>query len=139
DIDRQLALNDLDIAQNRFLGIGRKAEDIARIGNGAVVAPFLQHHAVVGDLVLTLLGGEQVVRVDVLKADEHAADAGTGRLLDEGWKLVTERIHVDGETDILLLALAKCDQAIEQRLTLVVSSEVAVGDEEAPDALRVVL
>ena len=47
------------------------------------VAPLLQHLAIFGDLVLTLLGGEQVIWIDVLQPDEHTADAGLRRLFDE--------------------------------------------------------
>ena len=56
DVDRQLALDDLDVAQDRLLGVVGKAQNVAGIGDGAVLAPFLQHVAILGDLVLALLG-----------------------------------------------------------------------------------
>jgi hypothetical protein len=39
-----------------------------------VLAPFLQHLPVVGDLVLAFLGWDEIVRIDVLQSDEHPAD-----------------------------------------------------------------
>ena len=139
NIDRQFALDDLDIAQDRFLGVGGKAEDVAGIGDGAVVAPLLQHLAVFGDLVLPLLGGDQVVRIDVLQPDEDAPHAGLGRLLDEARDLVAERIDLDGEADVHALAVPHLDQAVEQRLPILVAREIVVGDEEPLDAFRVIL
>src|SRR5262249_40319227 len=126
-------------AQDRFLGVAGKAEDVARIGDGAVVAPFLQHLAIFGDLVLALLGADQVVRIDVLEPDEDPAHAGARRLLDEIRDLVTERVDLDGEADLGELALAQLDHAIEQRLPVAVAGEIVVGDEEAVDALGGVL
>ena len=99
DVERQLALDDLDVAQDRFLGVGREAEDVAGVGDGAVVAPLLQHLAVFGDLVLPLLGGDQIVGIDVLEPDEHAPHAGLRRLLDEVRDLVAQRVDLDGEAD----------------------------------------
>ena len=106
DVERQLALDDLDVAQDRFLGVGGKAEDIAGIGDGAVVAPLLQHLAVFGDLVLPLLGGDEIVGIDVLEPDEDAAHAGLRRLLDEVRDLVAERVDLDGEADVRCLRRA---------------------------------
>ena len=99
NIERQLPLDDLDIAHDRFLGVAGKAENIAGISDGAVVAPFLQHLPVFGDLVLPLLGGNQIVRIDVLKPDEDAAHTSLRRLLDEVRDFVAERVDLDGEAD----------------------------------------
>ena len=138
NIDRQFALDDLDIAQDRFLAVGGEAENVAGIGDGAVVAPHLQHLAVFGDLVLPFLGGDQVVRVDVLEPDEGAPHAGFGRLLDEARNLVAERIDLDGEADVHALADPHLDHAVEQRLPILVAREIVVGDEEALDAFGVI-
>ena len=100
EVERQLALDDLDVVKDRFLRIGRKAEDVARIGDGAVVAPFLQHLAIFGDLVLPLLGRDQIVGIDVLEPDEDAAHARFLRLLDEVRDLVAKRVDLDGEAEI---------------------------------------
>ena len=62
NIERQFALDDLDVAEDRFLGVAREAKNIAGISDGAVLAPLLQHLAIFGDLVLPLLGGDQIVR-----------------------------------------------------------------------------
>ncbi len=99
EIDRQFALDDFDIAQDRFLGIVRKAENIAGIGGAAMVAPFLQHQAVFGDLVLPLLGGEKIVGIDVLKSDEDPVDAGARRLLDEIGNAMTKCVDLDDQLD----------------------------------------
>ena len=100
DIERQFALDDLDVAKDRLLGVGRKAENIAGIGDGAGLAPFLNHFAILGDLVLPFLGGDQIVRVDIFEPDEDVANAGLRRLLDEIRNLVAERVDLDGEDEV---------------------------------------
>ncbi len=139
DIERQFALDDLDIAQNRFLAVAGKTEDVAGIGDGAVLAPFLQHLAIFGDLVLSLLGRDQIVGIDVLQTDEHATHAGLRRLLDEIGNLVAQRVDLDRKADLRKVAVAQLDQAIEQHLPIAVAGEIVVGDEEPLDALRIVL
>ena len=138
NIDRQFALDDLDIAFDRFLGIGRKTENVTGIGDGAGVAPFLQHFSILGNFVLPLLGGDQIFRVDVFKPDEDAAHAGGGSLLDEIRDLVAERIDLDGKSDIEPF-LAQQDHAVEQDFPILVAGEIVVGDEEALDAFGHVL
>jgi hypothetical protein len=66
DIDREFALDGVDIVQDRVDGVVGEAEDIAGIGDDARRFPGLQHLTVFGDLVLPLLGAEQVVGIDVL-------------------------------------------------------------------------
>ena len=138
NIERQFALDDLDIAENRFLGVAREADDVAGIGDGAVIAPLLQHVAIFGDAVLSLLRGKQVFRVDVLEPDEHASHPGARRLLDEIRNAVAQRIDLDGEADVQTF-LAQRDHPVEQRFPVTVAREVVVGDEEPLDALRAVL
>ena len=108
-----------------------KAEDIAGIGDGAVLAPFLQHLAIFGDLVLPFLGRDQVVGVDVLEPDEDAAHAGLCRLLDEIRNLVAERVDLDGEAEFGNSVLRRCDDPIEQHFPVAVAREIVVRDEEA--------
>ena len=79
DVQRQLALDDLDIAEDRCLAVAGKADDVAGAGDGAVLAPLLQHVPVFGDLVLVLLGGDEIVGIDVLQPDEDPAHAGLSR------------------------------------------------------------
>ena len=88
--------------------------ELARIGDGAVVAPFLQHLAVFSDLVLPFLGGNQIVRVDVLKPYENPPYACLRRLFDEIWNLVTERADLDGKAEFGELGIAQADQTVEQ-------------------------
>ena len=115
-VERQLALDDLDVAPDRFRRVAGKAEDVAGIGEDALRLPGQQHLAVFGDLVLPLLGGDQVVRVDVLQPDEHARDAGALRLLDEVRDLVAERVHLDHEAERACLSTSRSfDEAVEDR------------------------
>src|SRR6516225_5012685 len=100
NIERQLALDDLDIAQDRGPGITGEADDVTGTGDGAVTAPLLQHLPVVGNLVLALLGRNEVVRIDVLQPNEDTAHAGGGRLLDEIRDLVAKRIDLNGKADV---------------------------------------
>src|ERR1019366_2101198 len=107
--------------------------------DGAVVAPHLQHLAVFGDLVLAFLGGDQIVRIDILEPDEHAPHARLSRLLDEVRDLVAESVDLDGEADIHPLADPHLDHAVEQRLPILVAGEIIVGDEKTLDPFRVIL
>ena len=135
-VDRQLALDDLDIAPDRFRRVGRKAKNIPRIGEDALLAPRQQHLAVFGDLVLLLLRERQVVGVDVLQPDEHAGDAGALRFFDEARNLVAHRIDLDHQADRDLVDLAQLGEPVEDRFPVLVAGEIVVGDEEAGDALR---
>ena len=104
-----------------------------------MLAPFLQHLPVVGDLVLAFLGWDEIVRIDVLQSDEHPADACLRGLLDEIRGLVAERVDLDGEADLRAIAGAELDQSVEQQLPIAVTGEIVVGDEKPPDALGTVL
>ena len=99
DVDRQLALDDLDVAEDRFLGVAGKAEDVAGEGEHAALVPLLEHVAIFGDLVLALVGGEQIVRIDVLEPDEDPIDAGARGLVDEVRDPVAQRVDLDGEIE----------------------------------------
>ena len=101
--------------------------------------PGLQHLAVFGDLVLALLGGQQVVRVDVLQPDEHAVDAGPARLLDEVRDPVALRVDLDDQGHLDAFVLLELDQPVEEIFPVLVAGHVVVGDEERRDALLVVL
>src|SRR6516225_2140389 len=138
NIERQLALDDLDIAQNRGPGITGEADDVAGAGDGAVAAPLLQHLPVVGNLVLALLRRNEVVRIDVLQPDEDTTHAGGGRLLDEIRDLVAKRIDLNGKADVRAVAGAQLDQPVEQLLPITVTGEIVVRDKKSLDVLRVV-
>src|SRR5262245_64005806 len=109
--------------------------DVARIGDDAVLAPFLQHGTVFGDLVLPLLGLDQVVRIDVFQPEERPLDPRLRRLLDEIGDLVAQRIDLDSEADVHAFLEPQLDQPVEQRLTLAIASEIVLGYVEAGDAL----
>src|SRR5262249_47877825 len=79
-----------------------------------------------------------VVGIDVFQSDEYPSHACARAFLDEIGKLVAERIHLDYEADIELLDLAQVDQAVEDRLPVLVSGKIVVGDEEAAHAFGVV-
>ena len=81
-----------------------------------MLAPLLQHLAVLGDLVLALLGRDEIVGIDVLQPYKYAAHAGFRGLLDEVGNPVAQGVHLDGETDVHALAGAQHDHAVEQRL-----------------------
>ena len=85
-----------------------EAEDVAGQREDAALVPLLEHVAIFGDLVLALVGGEQIVRVDVLEPDEGAHHPGALRLVDEIGDAVAERVDLDGEVGLepLLLAAA---------------------------------
>ena len=82
-----------------FDGVVREAEDVAGIGDDAGLLPGEQHLAVFGDLVLPLLGAEQVVRIDVLQPDENPLNAGARAFLDEVRQLVAQRVDLDDEAE----------------------------------------
>ena len=111
DVERQLAFDDFDVAQDRCLAVAREADDVTGAGDCAVIAPFLQHLPVVGDLVLPLFGGDKIVRIDVLKSDEHATDARLRGLFNEIRNLVTQRVDLNGESYVRAIAGAQLDQS----------------------------
>jgi hypothetical protein len=65
-VERQLFLDDLEVVADRLGRVVLEAEDVAGEGHDADPLPLEQHLAVLGDLVLPLLGGDQIRRVDVL-------------------------------------------------------------------------
>ena len=112
NIERQFFLHDLDIALDGLDRVIRKAGDVAAIGDDLRVLPGEQHFAILGDLVLPLVRAGQTIRIDVLKADEDAADTGARTFFDEVRQLVAQRVHLDDEAEHQLLHLAQMDQAI---------------------------
>ena len=134
-VERQLFLDDLEVVADRLRRVVREAEDVAGEGHDADPLPFEQHLAVLGDLVLPLLGGDQIRRVDVLQPDEHAGDAGAARFLDEVRDLVAQRVDLDHEADVHAVLFAQLDDPVVDRFPILVAGEIVVGDEEALDAL----
>src|SRR6185312_13108833 len=139
DIERQFALDDFNVAGDRFLRIGRETENIAGIGNCAVIAPLLQHFAILGDLVLPLLGCNEIVGIDVLKSDENTSHSGLRRFFDEVRNLVAERVDLDCKSKTRKLGLAQMNKAVEQQFPIAIPREIIIRYEEAFDALRMIL
>src|SRR5260370_41402396 len=135
-VDRQLALDNLDVAQDRFRRVAGEPDDIARNNGGADVLPLQQHLTILSDLVLFLLGAHQVVRIDTLEPNKHAHDTGPPSLLDKVRKPVAHGIHLDHKLDVQLVLFAQLDQAVENALPIHVAREIVVGDEKTVDALR---
>ena len=134
-IERQFALDDLDVAHDALGRVGGKAEDVAGIGEAADLLPFEQHFAIFGDAVLLFPRADEAVRIDVLEPQEHAPHAGGRRLRDEIRDAMDERVDLDDEDATQSLALAQFDQPVEDRLPVLVAREIVVGDEEMIDAL----
>ena len=139
DVERQLALDDLDVAQDRFLGIAGKAKDVAGASDGAVGAPLLQHLAIFGDLVLPLLGGDQVVGIDVLQPDEDAARAAPCVAFSMKFGILWQSVSTWMVKPMYMPSSCSLIIRSNSDLPVAVAGEVVVGDEEAVDALRVVL
>ena len=135
-VNRQLFLNDADVAQDRCRRVAGEAENVAAVGDNSRLLPCQQHLAVFGNLVLPLLRTDQVVRIDVLQPDEDALDAGALGLLDEVRQPVAERVYLDDEAHLQAFDFAQVNQAVEDRFPVFVAGEVVVGDEEAVQALR---
>ncbi len=134
DVERQLALDDLDALDQRFLRVVGEADDIAAIGDAAALAPLEQKLAIVGNVVLLLLRRGQIIGVDVLEADEYSLDARRHRLLDEAGNLVAGRVDLDDEARVDALR-AQFDQPVEDRFPVAIAGEIVVGDEEIAHAV----
>ena len=139
DVERQFALDDLDVPPDRFRRIGGEPENVSRIGENALRLPGQQHLAVFGNLVLRLFRRLQVLRIDVLETDEHPRYAGTFALLDEVRNPVAERVHLNHQTDRNAVDFAQFDEAVEYRLPFPVAGEIVVGQKETIDAFVPVL
>ena len=116
-----------------FGRVGGKTEDVAGERDDPLRLPGKQHLPVLGDLVLTLLGGGEIVGIDVLQADENAGDARPLRLFDEAGDLVAERVDLDHQPERDRGSLAQLDQPVEDRFPFLVAREIVVGDEELAD------
>ena len=138
-VERHFLLDDLDVAPRRFRRVVGEAEDVAGIGPDTDRLPGQQHVAVFGDLVLPLLGGEQIIRIDVLEPDEDAGDAGAFGFGDEIRNFVAQRVDLDQKAHVHAVLLAQLDDAVEDRFPVLVAGEIVVGDEEAVDAVFEIL
>ena len=137
EVDRQLLLDHLDVAADALRRVVREAEDVARIGDDADVLPRQQHLAVFGDLVLLLLcrrrGCPGLMFSSPMNTRLTPARAAFSMKFGSRWQSVSTWMM---KLDLELLDLAQVDQAVEDRLPVLVAGEVVVGDEEVEDALR---
>src|SRR5688500_12881760 len=134
-VDWQLALNDLDVVDDRFARVAGKAEDVTAVGDDAGIFPREQHLSIIGDLVLAFLCAEEALGIYILQTDEDALHPGTFTFFDKAGQLMTERVDLDDETDLQTLNLAKIDQLIEYRLPVFVTRKVVVRNEERVQSL----
>ena len=98
--------------------------------------PLEQHLAVLGDLVLPLLGGDQTVGIDVFQADEHAGNAARrdfsmkfGILWHSVSTWIMKRTSMPSSSRNLMMPVV-------DRFPVLVAGEIVVGDEEPLHALR---
>ena len=89
---------------------------------------------------MPLLGCNEIIGVDVLKSDENAAHASLRRFFDEIRNLVAKRVDLDCKAKAGKLGLAQIiNEAVEQQFPIAITREIVIRDEEAFDALRVIL
>ena len=115
-IDRQFTFDDLDVVLDRGNGVLGKAQDVAAESDDPSGAPGLQHLPVLADLVLPLLGVQQVAGIDRLQPNEDPRAAGTTAFFDEVRDAVGERVNLDQEAELRTLALAQRNDAVEDLL-----------------------
>ena len=75
--------------------------------------------------------------MNILQSDEHISDAGAFGFLDKTRDFVTLGIHLNGGRDIQLFLLPKLDQFVEDRLPILISGEIVVGNEKPFDTLLI--
>ena len=138
-VDRQLALDDGNVAPDGFGRVVWEPEDVARVGDRTHGLPGEQELAILGDLVLSFLGGDQRIGIDAFDPDEDAIHARLRTLFDEVRNLVAQRVDLDHQIDADAVLRAQLDDAVEDGLPVLVAGEVVVGDEEAVNAFRPVL
>ena len=90
-------------------------------------------------LFCRFLAASRLSGIDVLQPDEDAGDAGALGLGDEIRDFVAQRVDLDQEAHVHAVFLAQFDDAVEDRLPVLVAGEIVVGNEEAVDAVVVVL
>src|SRR5712692_4426991 len=121
--------------QDRLRRIVGKPEDVTAVSQNLRLLPGEQHLAILGDLVLLLLGAEQAFRIDVLESDKDALDAGARTFLDKVRQTVAQSIDLNDEIELQTFAFAKLNHPIENRLPILVARKVVVRDKETMDAL----
>src|SRR5262249_41582552 len=130
DVERELPLYNRDITPDAVGCIRREAQDVAGKRDNALRLPGEQHLAIFGDLVLALLRRGEIIRVDIFQSNEHPRDAGPLRFGDEVFDFVAKGVDLDHQAERNPILLPQLDQAIEDRLPLLVAREIVVGNEE---------
>src|SRR5258708_20474303 len=82
-IDRELTLDDPDITLDRGGRIAREPQNVAGISQHTHTVPFLQHRAVLGNLVLAFPRPFQRIRINPLQTDKNPSDPFPAGLPDK--------------------------------------------------------
>ena len=112
DVERQLPLDDLDVAQDRFARVAGEAEDVAGPGDGAVlchVCSILRYSVI---LFWRFLAASRLSGIDVLQPDEDAVDAGL-RALSMKFGMRWHCVSTWMVKPMFGLRRAQLDQAVE--------------------------
>ncbi len=133
-IDEQFVAQGPYVLHDPVVGVMREADDEADVAEDARFVPGGNQIAVAVHLVLPFAGRLQIVVPQRLHADEHLDAPSAGRFLDEPRNARRLRVHLHHEVDGHALALAKLDQAVEDRLPLRIAREVVVREEVVVDA-----
>ena len=135
DIDRQLALDDLDVALDAFRSIAGKAQDIAGRVMTLTRARPATSSRYSAMLVLTFLAASRfsgLMFSSPMKTARQPARAAFSMKLGILWQSVSTWMMKLRYP----LLLAQLDEPVEDRFPVLVAGEIVVGDEEAIDALR---
>src|SRR5581483_10081080 len=116
-------------------GVARETDDVTGEDGDADLLPGEQHLAVFGNLVLLFAATQKALGIDAFETDKDARHSGASGLFDEPGNAVAHGVHLQDELDVEPLLFAHDDQAIEDRLPVLVAGEIVVGDEEPVDAL----
>src|ERR1700733_8280937 len=98
NIERQFALENRNIPADRFHRVAWETKNVARKRHDAMVLPGQQHRAIFGDFVLPLLGGQQVIRIDILEPNKYPRYAGAFTFFDEVRDLVAECVYLNQQS-----------------------------------------
>src|SRR6266404_9382801 len=138
-VDRQLTLDDRNVAPDGLGCVVRESEDVTRVSDRTRGLPSEQELPILGDLVLPLFGGYQRIRIHAFNPDEHAGYARLRALFNEVRDLVAQRIDLDHQTDADAPLRAQFDDAVKDGLPVLIAGEVVISDKEAMNAFRPVL
>ena len=136
DVERQLLLDDLDVVADRLRRVGREAEDVAGIGDDA--APVFQASSILRYSVILFCRFFAAIRLAGLMfsspMNTRVTPARAAFSMKFGilWQSVSTWMIM---RDVHAVALAQLDDAVEDRLPVLVAGEIVVGDEEPVEAV----